>query len=138
MSSTVKAAGLLLALLAGASQGAYGGTCYQILDRDDSTIYSGTEPPFSMAAPPVNEAQHRLTASGRHLVFFDTSTCPVQTARPVTIAMGPGDKVAQVSGGGSAVDTSAPAISRARAAAAAGEPATPRNRGTRRARADRQ
>ena len=41
MSSNVKAACLLFALL-GASQNAYAIYCYQIIDRDNSPIYSST------------------------------------------------------------------------------------------------
>ena len=95
MSSNVKAACLLLALLAGSSQNAYSVNCYQIIDRDNSSIYSSTQPPFPMAGPEWTDGQQRLRATGRHLLWFDTDTCPIQTTRSVSIIMGTGDVVAR-------------------------------------------
>jgi hypothetical protein len=94
MSSNVKTACLLLAL-AGASQNAYSVNCYQIIDRDNSSIYSSTQPPFPMAGPEWTDGQQRLRATGRHLLWFDTNTCPIQTSRSVSIIMGTGDVVAR-------------------------------------------
>jgi hypothetical protein len=109
MSSNVKTACLLLSLLGGASQHAYGVMCYQVLDRDNSAIYSATEPPFSMAGREFDEGQRQLQASGRYLVWFDTPTCAIQSARPVTIVMGPGDTVARTSADAAALGSSGPA-----------------------------
>src|SRR5262245_20878264 len=97
MSSNLKAACLLLALLAGAPQTAHSAMCYQILDRDDSSIYSGPTPPFPMAGQEWTDGQQRLRAAGRHLLWFDTPACPLQTARSVNLVMGPADTVAQKS-----------------------------------------
>src|SRR5262249_53568752 len=95
MSSSVKAACLLLALLSGASQNAYSVVCYQILERDDAPIYSGTEPPFPMEGQEYNDAQHQLRATERHLLWFDAPTCPLQTGRSLSLTMRPGDTVAR-------------------------------------------
>lgn len=129
MSSSLKAACLLSALLVGASQNAYSTACFQIVDRDNSTIYSGTEPPFHMAGQEFNDGQQHLRATGRHLVWFDTPTCPLQSGRPVSIIMGPGDTVARTSATAPAARTSAAPARRTGAARS--------NSGTRPPRADR-
>ena len=95
MSSNVKTACLLLALLAGSSQNAYSVYCFLIIDRDNSSIYSSTQPPFPMAGPEWTDGQQRLRATGRHLLWFDTNTCPIQTARSVSMIVGTGDVVAR-------------------------------------------
>lgn len=95
MSSNVKTACLLLGLLAGSSQNAYSVNCYQIIDRDNSPIYSSTQPPFLLAGPEWTDGQQRLRATGRHLLWFDTDMCPIQTTRSVSIIMGTGDAVAR-------------------------------------------
>ena len=75
MSSNVKTACLLLALLAGSSQNAYSVNCYHIIDRDNSSIYSSTQPPFPMAGPEWTDGQQRLHAAGWHLIWFDSEAC---------------------------------------------------------------
>ena len=87
MSSNIKAACLLLALAA-SSQTAYAVTCYQIVDRDNSPIYSATEPPFPMAGQPWEDGQQRLRATGRHLLWFDTPACPYVSLQSISVIMG--------------------------------------------------
>lgn len=108
MSSNVKTACLLLALLAGSSQNAYSVTCYQIVDRDNSSIYSSTQPPFPLAGQEWTEGQQRLRAAGRHLLWFDAPTCPIQTAQSVSIIMGTGDAAARTGALGSNLGARAP------------------------------
>ena len=97
MSSNVKTACLMLALFAGTSQNAYSVVCYQVLDRNNSTIYSSTQPPFSMAGEEWTDGQQRLRAIGRYLLWADVQGCAIQTARSATLFMGPGDTVASTS-----------------------------------------
>ena len=97
MSSNVKTACLLFALLAGASQNAYSVYCFQIVDRDNSTIYSSTQPPYPLAGPEWTDSQQRMRATGRHMFWFDAPTCPIQTARSISIIMATGDTVARTS-----------------------------------------
>jgi hypothetical protein len=78
MSSNVKAACLLFALFAASSQNAYSVTCYNIVDRDNSTIYSSMQPLFSLAGQAWTDGQQRLRVAGQHLLWFDAPTCPGQ------------------------------------------------------------
>jgi hypothetical protein len=111
MSSNVKAACLLLALL-GWSQNAYSVYCYQIIDRDNSPIYSSTQPPFPMAGREWDDGQQRLRATGRHLLWFDAPTCPIQTARSLSVIMGTEVVVARTGAVRSKVGTRAPRADR--------------------------
>ena len=75
MSSNVRAASLLLALLAGASQNAYSVTCYKVMGRDNSVIYSATRPLFPLAGQEWTDGQQRLRASGQHLLWSEMPEC---------------------------------------------------------------
>jgi len=128
MSSNVKAACLLLSLLGAASPNAHSVMCYQVLDRDNSSVYSGTEPPFPMSGREFEEGQRQLQASGRYLLWVDTPTCAMQSGPTVSIVMGPGDKVARTSADPAALASAAPAARTGRAR---------NSQGTRAPRADR-
>jgi len=107
MSSNVKTTCLLLALLAGSSQNAYSANCFLIIDRDNSIIYSSTQTPFPLAGPEWTEGQQRMRATGRHMLWFDTDRCAIQTER-VSIIMGTGDVVARTGASRSDLGARAP------------------------------
>lgn len=95
MACNVKNACLLLALLAGLSQNAYSVPCYQIVDRDNSVIYSATQPPYPLAGQDWAEGQQRLRAAGQHLLWFEIPECPIAALPPSTsIGDGKGDPAA--------------------------------------------
>ena len=89
MFSNVRNACLLFALLAGSTQNAYSVTCFKIVDRDNSTIYSATKPLFHLAGQEWTDGQQRLRATGRYLFWLDTPVCPDQ-ALPVSTVVSRG------------------------------------------------
>jgi len=95
MAPNIKDACLLLALLAGSSQNAYGVRCFQIVGRDNSVIYSATQPPFLLAGQDWTEGQQRLRAAGQHLLWFEIPACPnVALPRSTSVSNGTGDPAA--------------------------------------------
>jgi hypothetical protein len=75
MSTNINSACLVLALLAGASQNAYSVTCYKVVGRDNSVIYSATQPLFPLAGQGWTDGQQRLRASGQHLLWAEMPVC---------------------------------------------------------------
>jgi len=66
---------ILLGLIAGISGSAHAVTCYEIVDARDNTLYRAAVPPFFLSGPEWNAGQARLRQQGRHLLWFDSSTC---------------------------------------------------------------
>jgi len=67
---------LLLVSLAGLPAAAWAGVCYQIVDRGDAIVYRSPVPPFPLSGPEFASGQRRLASAGRHLFWFDTTSCP--------------------------------------------------------------
>lgn len=66
----------LVGLIAGVSGSAHAITCYEIIDARDNTLYRAAVPPFPLAGPEWTNGQTRLRQQGRHLLWFDSITCP--------------------------------------------------------------
>jgi len=66
---------VLLGLIAGISGSAHAVTCFEIVDARDNTLYRAAVPPFSLSGPEWSAGQARLRQQGRHLLWFDSSTC---------------------------------------------------------------
>ena len=66
----------LIGLIAGISGNAHAITCYEIVDASDNTLYRAAVPPFPLAGSEWSAGQTRLRQQGRHLLWFDSSTCP--------------------------------------------------------------
>ena len=79
----------LIGLIAGLSGGAQAITCYEILDASDATLYRATIPPFPLAGPEWNAAETRLRQQRRHLLWFDTTSCPEDYSNPAYASVRP-------------------------------------------------
>ena len=79
----------LVGLLAGIVGSAHAITCYEIVDSGDNTLYRATVPPFPLDGSEWSAAQTRLRKEGRHLLWFDTTSCPENVASPAYASVKP-------------------------------------------------
>jgi hypothetical protein len=82
----------LLGLVAGVAGNAHAITCYEIVDSGDSTLYRAGVPPFALDGPEWSAAQARLRKEGRHLLWFDTASCPEDYSSPAYASVKPGEQ----------------------------------------------
>jgi hypothetical protein len=66
---------LAAALLAGMPLGAAAVTCYEVVDRDDATVYRASVPPFPLAGPDFENGRRRLAGQGQSLRWFEATAC---------------------------------------------------------------
>lgn len=57
-------------------------TCYEIVDASDNTLYRAGVPPFPLNGAEWSAGQTRLRQQGRHLLWFDASSCPENYSSP--------------------------------------------------------
>lgn len=81
----------LIALIAGVCGNACAITCYEIVDASDNTLYRAAVPPFPLDGSGWSEGQTRLRQQGRHLLWFDTSTCPEDFSSPAYASVKPAE-----------------------------------------------
>jgi len=82
----------LLGLTASVVGNAHAITCYEIVDSGDNTLYRAVVPPFPLDGPEWNAAQGRLRNEGRHLLWFDTSSCPEDYSSPAYASVKPAEQ----------------------------------------------
>ena len=75
---------ILAAAALGAAQAPAQATCYFVLDRNDNTIYRGTQPPVDMSERGAAE-RDAMRARGDYLMFVETEPCA-----PLQFVIGPG------------------------------------------------
>jgi hypothetical protein len=81
----------LIGLIAGVSGNAQAITCYEIVDASDSTLYRAAIPPFPLDGSGWSAGQARLRQQGRHLLWFDTNTCPEDFSSPAYASVKPAE-----------------------------------------------
>ena len=83
----------LIGLIAGGSGIAHAITCYEIVDARDNTLYRAAVAPFPLNGPEWSNGQTRLRQQGRHLLWFDSSTCPEDFGPSYASAKPPEDAI---------------------------------------------
>ena len=69
---------ILAAAALAAVQGSAQATCYFVLDRNDNTIYRGTQPPVDMSDRGAAE-RDAMRSRGEYLLYVETDACaPLQ------------------------------------------------------------
>jgi hypothetical protein len=75
MRARSKFACLAVALLGGMPLGAAALTCFEIVDRDDATVYRAPVPPFPLAGADYESGRRRLAGQGQTLRWFEATAC---------------------------------------------------------------
>lgn len=57
-------------------------TCYAVIDRNDTTIYQDTQPPFDLSTEGGPAARDTLRARDELLTISESDRCPVVAAPP--------------------------------------------------------